>query len=363
MNILQVCAYAAEYEGNFMKSLYSLENKLNSMGHNVYYAFPEKTKEMLWCQNLEKRTKVFYLPLRMARIKPSTYLYLRNVIKENEIKLVHSHFELYDLPLAMVCKDVKMVWHIHDAIQNHYSRANISRRILYKLHYSVFSKKANVISVSNKHLDFVKSLGLKSPSYKVILNGTDLQRIKKVDFNKKKKFDFLIFAWEFERKGGPLVLEAAQILEDAGYKFVIAFVGNEDTWSKELVKNYINKSWLFKQDFVEDVNVLYDNTKCFLHVSLAEGCSYALEESIYTGLPIICSDIEENQFSFDFPTVHVVKNNDAYSTADAMKKLIDSNFEQDDNIIEQSRELLKNNYSIDSWSNKIIDYYREIGGI
>ena len=360
MNILQVCAYAAEYEGNFMKSLYSLENKLNSLGHNVYYAFPEKAKEMLWCQRLEKRTKVFYLPLKMARMKPKTYLYLRKIIKENEIKLVHSHFELYDLPLAMVCKNVKMVWHIHDAIENLYNRTSFLRKMLYKIQYGFLSKKANIISVSEKHLEFTKKFGLRSKNTTVILNGTDLQRIKKVNCDKKKEFDFLIFAWEFDRKGGKYAIEAAEKLEEEGYKFKIAFVGNDNLWRNPQILNVEKKPWLIKQEFVVDVNELYQKSRCFLHISLAEGCSYALEEAIYSGIKVICSNISENSFAFDFPTVSVIKSGDSNALKEAMKTFLDGNSLSDEKDVELSRKYIQDDYSLDAWSNKVINFYNNL---
>ena len=65
MNVLQVCAYAAEYEGNFIKSLRCLDNLLREQGHNTLYAFPENAKNKEWCAELSKTSKVFFLPLRI----------------------------------------------------------------------------------------------------------------------------------------------------------------------------------------------------------------------------------------------------------------------------------------------------------
>ena len=72
MTVLQVCAYAAPYEGNFIASLKKLGEALKSRGHKMIYAFPENAREKEWCQKLSGETKVYFLPLAKARIKPST---------------------------------------------------------------------------------------------------------------------------------------------------------------------------------------------------------------------------------------------------------------------------------------------------
>ena len=360
MKILQLCAYAATYEGNFMNSLFVIERNIKEFGYDTIYAFPETAKNLEWCKKLAKRTNVYFLPLVKARLRYVTYKTLKKIIKDESVDIVHSHFELYDVPAAVVCKmNTKLVWHIHDAVEMLYNKASCVHKSLYKLQYGFFSKKASIISVSDKHLDFVKKLGLKSKNTEVIANGTVLDRIKRCSVNKDYKYDFVIFAWEFDRKGGNYAIEAAKILESQNYKFKIAFVGTENTWENPIVKENEQKPWLVKHSFVKDVNELYNNARCFLHVSLAEGCSYALEEAIYAGLPIICSDIDENKFASDFSTVRMVKNRDADSIAVAMKDVIDNKFIVTEKMVDESREKIINNYSVEAWAKKIISLYMD----
>ena len=79
MNILQVCAYAAPYPGNFIKSLLSLDEELRKNGHNTFYAFPEKSQSFEWCKELQRKTEVYFLPLAKARINPKTYIKLSKI--------------------------------------------------------------------------------------------------------------------------------------------------------------------------------------------------------------------------------------------------------------------------------------------
>ena len=56
-SILQVCAYAAPYAGNFIKSLLGLAEYKKKKGYNTIFAFPETEKNLngvkIWKKNLK----------------------------------------------------------------------------------------------------------------------------------------------------------------------------------------------------------------------------------------------------------------------------------------------------------------------
>ena len=60
MRIIQICAYSAQYGGNFISSLKALEDDLVAKGHVVEYAFPSLANQYEWCKTIERRTKVYY---------------------------------------------------------------------------------------------------------------------------------------------------------------------------------------------------------------------------------------------------------------------------------------------------------------
>lgn len=359
MNILQVCAYAAPYPGNFIKSLLVLEKKLKIEGHKIYYAFPETAEKFEWCKELSKSNEVYFLPLAKARINPKTYLKIMSILNKNNIDIVHSHFELYDIPIAVVLpKQSKMFWHLHDAIENDYNTHSWIRKVLFKLHYSVFSKRAYLLSVSDKHKEFAIKLGFDRKKTITILNGTDLNRISKSNIINNKSYDFLMFGWDLERKGVDLVIEAGEKLYKNGYNFIISIVASEDTWKNDIFTKLKNAKWLHKQNFVEDVNCLYSSSNVFLHTSRAEGCSYALQEAIYSGLKIISSDIPENLFAKEIPTVSIFKNNDCNDLYLKMKDFLDEEMKLQINDVNEARTIIRNKYSIEIWADNIIAEYR-----
>lgn len=277
MNILQVCAYAAPYEGNFMKSLYALDNKLSQMGHSVIYAFCEYARNKEWVIDLQKKRRVFFLPQRYARINPLTYVRLKSIIKKEKIDVVHSHFELYDLPLGVVApKRCKMFWHLHDTIEDNYYKENAFRKMLYKLQYKTFSKNAVLCSVSKKHMRFVMTLGFDESKTLYIPNAVDFNRL--IEREKNKKYDRLCHVHK-------------KLIEN-GIKHHIYIIGvgpQRKELEEYLYNNNIIDSFTFL-GFRDNVYKYVAKADLFVCCSRREGFSTAVTESIIVGTPVLSTN-------------------------------------------------------------------------
>lgn len=355
MVILQVCAYAAPYEGNFIKSLRALGDIYEKKGDKVIYAFPETSRNISWCKDLESCTDVYYLPLAKARIKVKTYTMLRNIYSQyKDLKIIHSHFELYDIPVTLTApKNVKVFWHLHDAIEVYSSLKN---RLEHRIQYGICHKNTILLSVSKKHMEYVLKKGFPKENVRYIPNGLDTNRINLVSTAvDQREYDFLIFGWEFERKGVDLCIEAIKKISNENYH--VAIVGSEKT-NTIIKEKYGVIQGVQIVNPVVDINELYDKSKCFLHISRAEGLSYALLEAVYAGLPVICSDIPENRFAQKFPTVEMVESENISSIAEKMKYVINQT-KYSIELINKSRKIIDEEYSIDCWVKNILRQYGE----
>lgn len=353
-NVLQVCAYAAPYAGNFINTLLKLDSCYRRRGYKTIFAFPENAKKLEWCTELEKHFKVYYLPLDNARIKPNTYSKMKKIYNENNVIIVHSHFELYDIPVKLVAsKNIKVFWHLHDSLDMIYNKSNFVYKILWKLQYSIFSKNVKLLSVSEKAKVFAIKLGFNSNNAYFVPNGIDTERINltKKEHN-KFKYDFLLFGWDYYRKGVDLLLRSIEIIKKENFK--VALVAGNDTWKLININEYVQ---LVNQDPVNEVSKLYKNTNCFLHISRSEGLSYALLEAIYSGCIVLCSNIEQNMFAKIFPTVFFVKNESVQDIALNMKRVMNSEIFISKKDIDNAKKLIEENYSLDSWTKKIMEFY------
>lgn len=355
MIVLQVCAFAAPNAGNFIASLTHLEEQLAEKGIQTIYAFADGAEDKPWCQEIQKRTKVYFLPTAKARILPKTYHIFRKIYAENDVNIMHSHFELYDIPATVTApQNVRIFWHLHDAIKLQYQTAGNMKKLLTRIQYSSIWKRPMILSVSKEHAMFVNHLGFRAKRICYFPNGINTQRIQRTPLHKKHA-QFLMFGWEVERKGVDLVVSAAESLEQNSC--VIRIVGQTEC------KNYLNAHvgipCIVYQEPIEDINLLYQNTSVFLHVSRAEGLSYALLEVIYAGIPVICSDIPENDFAHAFRNVYFVKNQDPDGIRDLILEFSKNPPAPSTEDNAYNRSIINQEYSLDAWSRRLISLYLE----
>lgn len=355
MTVLQVCAFAAPNAGNFIVSLTQLENRLRERGVQTIYAFADGAEGMPWCRDIQKRTKVYFLPTAKARILPKTYGIFRQIYAENDISVVHSHFELYDMPVTITApKHVKIFWHLHDALKRNYGKAALPHKLLIRLQYGVVGRRARLLSVSREHAEFAENLGFPSGRITYFPNGINLPRIAQTPLHKSGN-QLLMFGWDVIRKGVDLVVRAAD--QVTASDCCIRVIGQE-ACSRYLSENDHSDIIVYHPP-VEDVNDLYADTKAFLHVSRAEGLSYALLEVIYAGIPVICSDIPENRFAKAFRNVFFVDSEDVDAIASGIDRIVawDGVLAQED--IRYNRALIEKTYSVDAWSDNLVKLYLE----
>ncbi len=354
MTVLQVCAYGADCPGNFIASLETLENVLKEKEIHTIYAFAEKARMKPWCKLIQARTKVYFLPEAKARVLPKTYRIFRKIYGENEIDIVHSHFELYDIPATITApKGTKVFWHLHDPIN---LRGGL-RQMLWKFQYGVIGKRAKLISVSDFYRDSVIKMGFPAEQTVTVLNGINLKRIQQCSNSSKKDYDFLTFGWDFHRKGDDLILEACARLSSEGYNFRLLLNGNEQTWPKlhAYLKGEI-PPWLICGNPVPDVSTLFAASNAFIQASRRETFSYAVCEAAYAGLPVISSDIPGLEWAHDLPSVKFFQSENTEQLYLLMKNYLEGQSCSDAEI-EQSQKLIRMRYSLNIWTSKIVEQY------
>ena len=357
MNFLFVCAYAAPYKGNFISSIENLERELKKRGHKVIYAFIEKARNQDWCKEIQQRTKVYFL--EPSRFKLKTYKKIKEIYKKENIDVVHSHFELYDIPIKiMATKKIKIFWHLHDAID--YQKEDILHKVLNKLQYKYLSKNVKLISVCDYYRKQILKLGMEERNTQTVLNGIDTNRINRVQQNRKIEYDFYTFGWNYYIKGVDIILKACEKLHEDNREFKLLLNGNEITW-KEIDKLYKNDlpKWLIKQEFIEDINETIKKVGCFIQASRSETFSYAIGEMAYAGLDIISSKIEGTKWAEELPTVEFFE----YENVNELYNLMMKNLKEksiNESKCQISKKIIEEQYSLENWTNNILRIYNVI---
>ncbi len=356
-SILQVCAFGAPNPGNFIASLVALQREMSRCGYETIYAFPEKARDKVWCRQLAQSQRVYFLPEAKARILPKTYQILRRIYKENHVQIVHSHFELYDIPATVTApRGTKVFWHLHDPL-------NIKkdlRGILWRIQYGMIGKRAQLLSATDFYKDLVIGLGFPKAQARTIINCIDTSRIQ-CNPRATPEFDFLTFGWDFYRKGDDVIIQACDRLHQEGFHFKLLLNGNEQTW--HVLDEFLggrDRSYLVKGNPVDDVNELFANARVFLQASRRETFSYAVCEAVYAGLPVICSDIAGLEWAHEIPLVDFFESENVEMLYRHMKERLNKG--EGPEVIAKSRSMIEQKYSLETWVNKVVRAYDVYGG-
>lgn len=125
-----------------------------------------------------------------------TYKKIKEIYKKENIDIVHSHFELYEIPVKlMTSKKQKIFWHLHDAID--YSKEDFFHRVINKIQYKYLSKNVKLISVCDYYRNQIIKIGMNEKNTITLLNGIDTKRIKIVQKDRKILYDFYTFGWDY----------------------------------------------------------------------------------------------------------------------------------------------------------------------
>lgn len=346
MKVLQVCAYAARYGGNFLASLGRLEEALAAEGIETEYLFPETARDMPWCQALQQRAKVHFAGLN--RFSPAVYRQVKAAMEG--VDIIHSHFELYDcLTVLAKKKGQKLFWHLHDSFEE---VIDLPHRVINKIQYGFFGKKAVLISPNDYYSAKVAAWGFPKNAIIHVDNALEFSRLKKE--KREKEYDFLVFGGFYRIKGLDVLLDACRILKEKGIVFRLGVVGYPDTW-KFFEENYVDLvEYIQRLEPAENVSGYYNAAGGCINASRRECFSYAVLEALYMEKPTIVSDIPGNAWAKGYETVTVFPGEDARALAQAMER----NLERDRDLpTEAVLEDIQKRYSAAQWARSVKEIY------
>lgn len=369
MNILHISNYKANFEGNFINQLKNIKYEVELRGGKVIFIFPDEAQKYEWANVLAKKSCVYFLPTPKIGNFFALLKNLKVICEIENIDIIHSHFDGYDIPAYYASKNKKkVIWHYRNSLDT--SRLSKIKKIYAEicifLKYNIFSPKKRIIFMSESY----KSKGINSGKVKeknsiVIPNGIniDILNLKSINANEiKKQYNIvdksktiLTFGGDYYRKGIDIVINVYRKLNRDEYNLFIVASEQIEKKIKELHKIEKNEGIIFLRPTHEVINY-YSMADIFISASRKETFCNAVAEAAYLGINVISSDIEGLEWAKDIPIVEFFKLDDEKQLIQCIESIKVYNSEK----MLESKNKIENEYSNRAWAKKVFDYYNII---
>ena len=262
----------------------------------IYLACPQDRPYYdLW--NESKKVKdIFILPHRKFSVKK--LLELNKFIKDNDIKIIHSHGKgagIYSRMLKILNPRLKIVHTLHGV---HIGKYGLLKRIAYiflERFLTLFTDK--FINVSNSENSVCLKLGLfKKSKSEVVYNGIKAllkDDNAKIKFNLSRKRVVTTISRFDYAKNMSLTYEIAKNFKD-NPDIVFLWLGDGDDRAKFESMAQKDGANIIFTGFTDEVPAYLSATDIYLSTSRWEGLPYALIEAQSLGIPIVATNVVGN---------------------------------------------------------------------
>ena len=358
-SVLHICAYSANYKGNFIESLNYLAKKDTQRKH--IYLFSENSKRTNasnWIKEINNKGVRAYIQ------KESFFeniILLKKIMKENDVSCVIRHFSdgKIDLILKLFFPNIKIIRFFHSSYNvNFNSLRHKINQIIYKNNI--------LVGVSELVLDQCKTMFPKNKTL-LIENAIFFKRLDKdgdVNFPEKQgSIALLTMGYNIFIKGTDLAIEAVEKIrktENAVLYIVVA--SSMDSMTNYLKEKYagVIPSWIVLLQPTENIGTYYRNVDIFLSPSRSEAFGYAVVEAAYCKNTIVASKVG-GQAQLLIDGVYWFETENVEDLTQKIRLAI-SQLKTEEKIADRKQVAIdvQKEYSLEIWSDKFLALIDEI---
>ena len=368
MNILIAADFASSTSGNFIASCVELGRKLKSGKSRLSFIFPENDntlREDSWTGWLRREGFAVHL----FRKGDEELSFLKSVITQDEIDILHIHFGLFLRTSRKHARDLGVKILIHDHMDFPAGRSRLKQRALCA--FRSISYRANGISIVCVNRYKANAYCFARRWY--VPNGLSLIRNVTHSLSREECRNELCIAqdekvclflgWDKYRKGLDIAVKAIDELNKNGFKMLLCTVGlgnppdsEVSAFLKETTGIDANVSWIRYLPSREDMFAYYRLTDVYLSASRSEAFAYGILEAISQNKPVVVSDIKGTDWCHEYNKVVIYPTENSHKCSEAIKKAfsIKDEFSNADEIVDK--------YSIEKWCRKMLIIYNTLDG-
>lgn len=352
------CGFAISFNGpyysNFVASIISLEKNMQQNSIDTVYVFPEEVQNYDWIHKLENlTTNIYYIKYNSHSFR--NLKKIRKIFKREKVNLIYSRMSGWDFLVRFAFPTLPIIWHMD-------FRVNVvdrSRRILNWIKFNLIGfGKTYHIAPSKPVADAINLLNPKNKAVNIV-NSLEFSRlIQNTEHSFKEPYKLLIFGWDPIVKGLDYTIDALEIINEKNNKIEL-IISSQSMTQDYLKKRYNgnNPKWISVIPPTDNVAELYNKADVMISASRSESFSFCLAEAIYTGMPVVFSDIDGTSWAKEFKCAYEFKTADVDDLVRCLES-IPKHISADD--LEYNRLLMQEKYSMDAWSKKIISFIKSI---
>jgi glycosyltransferase involved in cell wall biosynthesis len=365
--VIQCADYGSPYRGSFVPMLVAAAEEAARRGHRTTVVFSESARGRPWLTDLDGIAAVrFVRPQgsRLAGIRPMLRQLASMLEADDGPAVIHTHFDTFDIPAALMRfrrKGVTVFWHEHSAFMD-----DPRTRLRNTLRFACVGQLVEgMLCISPELRDDVRARHAPARKLIVFPNAIDTRTFSPITPAERgaargslalpdQARVVLHFGWSWERKGGDLMLGAAEILASEPDLVFLTVLGEDDVPSSALDANPIVRPL----PPTNDVRSLYAAADVFLSCSRAEGAlPLAALEALACGLPLVATDIPvQGPLLAGLPGAAAVEAEPRSIATGIGEMLALSDGERIEHA-SRSRDALASSFALDAWARRLVDLY------
>jgi glycosyltransferase involved in cell wall biosynthesis len=363
-NVLQFMSYNAPYKGSFFNSLLRLETRVNQEGIGMVYLFQKKeTFDREWVKELIAEGKTIYF---LSGNYVEDLLLVSRILRRHKIRIIHTHFAgvkqhlLFNIMRQTIKGKIFLINHLH----NHYDKKPLIKRSIIKWvsNIDLYVGCSRSVAVHHRSIN-----NIEESKITFVENGVDFSRLDNYSNLDKKAFSikcstkaFLMFGFDYYRKGVDLALEAiSEINDEGGDVCLLLSLSSNKEFALSKIRARFNgiPDWIKFLEPRNDIATYYHLCDAFLSPSRSEGFCYSLVEAAYCGIPLIASKIPHQDYLY-IPTMFQFKSEDVSELKGQILMVLSLQDEKRKEIGKEEKDFVLKSFNLDKWTDEIFSIYQ-----
>lgn len=368
MQVVHCAAYGGPYAGSFIPMLEAAANEANSRGYPTTLIFSEAARGRAWLADLDQRLPVRVVDLGSSRrqgLWPAMHELMPILDRSDRRVVLHTHFSGFDIPAALLgarSRKASVVWHAHTRLSDD-RRIRIRNTARYRVLGPVISR---ILCVSPELREALRRRGAPAKKLVDFPNAIDTRRFAPVTREMRESARRVLgldqsarvvlhFGWDWEVKGGELLLAIADRLSHVPDLVFVTVLG-EEIHARDRIDGRPNVRALAPSS---EVTQLYAASDVFLSCSRYEGMPLAILEGLACGLPMVATDLPiHRRLLTGLPGAELITRDPSLG-ATAVERVAALSPEPRLAHERLARERAES-YGLDGWAENLVDLYEAV---